>query len=187
MDAAAREFLFRLLETPSPSGYERPVQDLVREYLSGIADSVTSDSHGNVIGGKNTGTSPRVLLVGHCDQIGLIVQHIDADGFLWVQPIGGWDPMQLVGSHVVVWTAEGSVPGVISRKPIHLLSDEERGDLENEAGELVKVLESDDTDSIRAVTDQLGQASLTFAERRMDRSIKSALSGVAVSELDSAD
>jgi len=68
-----------------------------------------------------------------------------------------------------------------------LLSDEERGDLENEAGELVKVLESDDTDSIRAVTDQLGQASLTFAERRMDRSIKSALGGVAVSELDSAD
>ena len=126
MDAAARDFLFRLLETPSPSGYERPVQELVREYLSDIADSVTSDAHGNVIGGKNTGTSPRVLLVGHCDQIGLIVQHIDADGFLWVQPIGGWDPMQLVGSHVVVWTATGPVPGVISRKPIHLLSDEER-------------------------------------------------------------
>ena len=68
-----------------------------------------------------------------------------------------------------------------------LLGDEERGDLENEAGQLVKVLESDDTDRIRAVTDQLGQASLTFAERRMDRSIKSALGGVAVSELDSAD
>ena len=65
MDAAARDFLFRLLETPSPSGYERPVQELVREYLSDIADSVTSDAHGNVIGGKNTGTSPRVLLVGH--------------------------------------------------------------------------------------------------------------------------
>lgn len=126
MDAAARDFLFRLLETPSPSGYERPVQELVREYLGGVADSVTSDAHGNVIGGKNTASTPRVLLVGHCDQIGLIVQHIDADGFLWVQPIGGWDPMQLVGSHVVVWTASGPVPGVISRKPIHLLTDEER-------------------------------------------------------------
>ena len=126
MDAAARDFLFRLLETPSPSGYERPVQELVREYLAGVADSVTSDAHGNVIGGKNTASTPRVLLVGHCDQIGLIVQYIDADGFLWVQPIGGWDPMQLVGSHVVVWTASGPVPGVISRKPIHLLTDEER-------------------------------------------------------------
>jgi len=68
-----------------------------------------------------------------------------------------------------------------------LLSNEERGDLENEAGELVKALEYDDVDIIRAVTDQLGQATLTFAERRMDRSIKSALSGVAVSELDAED
>ena len=68
-----------------------------------------------------------------------------------------------------------------------LLSDEERADLENEAGALVTALESDNTDIIRAVTDQLGHASLTFAERRMDRSIKSALSGVAVSELDAED
>ena len=68
-----------------------------------------------------------------------------------------------------------------------LLSDEERADLESEAGALVTALESDNTDMIRAVTDQLGQASLTFAERRMDRSIKSALSGVAVSELDAED
>ena len=68
-----------------------------------------------------------------------------------------------------------------------LLSDEERADLENEAGALVTALQSDNTDTIRAVTDQLGQASLTFAERRMDRSIKSALSGVAVSELEAED
>ena len=68
-----------------------------------------------------------------------------------------------------------------------LLSDEERANLDNEAGELVTALQSDNADIIRAVTDQLGQASLTFAERRMDRSIKSALSGVAVSELDAED
>lgn len=68
-----------------------------------------------------------------------------------------------------------------------LLSDEERADLENEAEELVTALQSDNADIIRAVTDQLGQTSLTFAERRMDRSIKSALSGVAVSELDAED
>ena len=68
-----------------------------------------------------------------------------------------------------------------------LLSDEERAELESEAGALVTALESDNIDIIRAVTDQLGQASLTFAERRMDRSIKSALSGVAVSELEAED
>jgi putative aminopeptidase FrvX len=126
LESAARDFLVRLLETPSPSGYEQPIQRLVRDYLAGVADTVTTDSHGNVIGAKNAGASTRMLLAGHCDQIGLIVQYIDADGFLSVQPIGGWDPIQLVGARVVVWTSTGPVAGVMSRKPIHLLTDEER-------------------------------------------------------------
>jgi endoglucanase len=126
VDATAREFLVRILETPSPSGYEQPVQRLVREYLSGVADTIETDSHGNVIAGKNPAGSTRMLLAGHCDQIGLIVQYIDGDGYISVQPIGGWDPMQLVGARVTVWTATGPVPGVMSRKPIHLLTDEER-------------------------------------------------------------
>ena len=126
MEPSARDFLVRLLETPSPSGYEWPVQELVRDYLAGIADTVTTDSHGNVIGAKNPGAPLRMLLAGHCDQIGLIVQYIDSDGYLSVQPIGGWEPMQLVGSRVTVWGAAGPVPGVIARKPIHLLTEEER-------------------------------------------------------------
>jgi len=123
---SARDFLFRLLGTPSPSGYEWPVQDLVRSYLGPIADTVSTDSHGNVIGVKNPGAPLRMLLAGHCDQIGLIIQYIDAEGYCSVQPIGGWDPMQLIGSRVVVWGAAGPVPGVIARKPIHLLTEEER-------------------------------------------------------------
>ncbi len=51
MEPKARDFLIRLLETPSPSGYERPIQELVRDYLGPVADSITTDSHGNVIGG----------------------------------------------------------------------------------------------------------------------------------------
>ena len=126
MDASARDFLVRLLETPSPSGYEQPIQRVVRDYLASSADAVTTDSHGNVIGSKNAGAATRMLLAGHCDQIGLIVQYIDGDGFISVQPIGGWDPIQLVGARVVIWTAAGPVHGVMSRKPIHLLTDEER-------------------------------------------------------------
>ena len=80
MDASARDFLVRLLETPSPSGYEQPIQHVVREYLGGTADTVTTDSHGNVIGARNAAAPLRMLLAGHCDQIGLIVQYIDADG-----------------------------------------------------------------------------------------------------------
>ena len=126
METTAREFLIRLLETPSPSGYEQPIQKIVRDYLGSVADTIHTDAHGNVIGVKNAGAPMRMLLAGHCDQIGLIVQYIDADGYISVQPIGGWDPMQLVGSRVVIWTASGPVPGVIARKPIHLLTDEER-------------------------------------------------------------
>jgi putative aminopeptidase FrvX len=130
LDPSARGFLVRLLETPSPSGYEQPIQRVVREYLAGVADAVVTDSHGNVVASKRaapgTPRPQRMLLAGHCDQIGLIVQYVDGDGFLSVQAIGGWDPIQLVGARVVVWTASGPVPGVMSRKPIHLLTEEER-------------------------------------------------------------
>ena len=126
MDAVARDFLFRLLRTPSPSGYEQPVQALVRDYLGRCADTVTTDAHGNVIGAKNPSAPHRLLFAGHCDQIGLIVQYIDGDGYISVQPIGGWDPIQLVGARVTIWTATGPVAGVMSRKPIHLLTEEER-------------------------------------------------------------
>ncbi len=94
--------------------------------MADFADEVKTDSHGNVIAVKNPAAPLRVMLAGHCDQIGLIVQHIDDNGFLYVQPIGGWDPQQLIGQRLTVWSADGPVPGVIARKPIHLLTDEER-------------------------------------------------------------
>lgn len=126
MDSAAHDFLKRILETPSPSGYERPIQDVVRQYVSDFADTIRTDLHGNVIAAKNPDAPLRVMLAGHCDQIGLLVQYIDDQGYLWIQPIGGWDPQMLVGQHMTVWTQSGPVPGVIARKPIHLLTDEER-------------------------------------------------------------
>ena len=126
MDAAPLDFLKQLLETPSPSGYEKPIQDVVRRYVAEFADRVTTDLHGNVIAVKNPDAKLRVMLAGHCDQIGMLVQHIDAEGYIYVQTIGGWDPQQLVGQRMTVWTAGGPVPGVISRKAIHLLTEDER-------------------------------------------------------------
>ena len=126
MEPTAKEFLVQLLENPSPSGYESPVQEVVRQYVSGFADEVTTDLHGNLIACVNPQGSPRVMLAGHCDQIGMIVTQIDAEGFLYAQSIGGWDPQQLVGQRMTVWTGGGPVPAVIARKPIHLLTDEER-------------------------------------------------------------
>ncbi len=126
MEPTAQAFFERLLETPSPSGFESPLQQEVRVYASEFADEVRTDVHGNVMAVKNPEAPLRVMLAGHSDQIGLIVSHIDDQGFLYILAIGGWDPQMLVGQRMVVWTADGPVPGVISRKPIHLLTEEER-------------------------------------------------------------
>jgi putative aminopeptidase FrvX len=126
MNAASLDFLRRLLETPSPSGYEQPIQEVVRQYVASFADRVSTDVHGNVIVARNADAPLRVMFAGHCDQIGLLVQYIDAEGFLYVQPIGGWDPMVLIGQKLTVWTSSGPAFGAIARKPIHLLSDDER-------------------------------------------------------------
>ena len=126
MDPKALEFLKRILETPSPSGYESPLQRVVCEYGDRFAESLSTDVHGNVVAVRNAGAPLRVMLAGHCDQIGLVVGHIDDEGFLYVQAIGGWDPQMLIGQRMTVWTADGPVFGVIARKPIHLLTEEER-------------------------------------------------------------
>jgi len=119
-------FLRELLTTPSVSGYEQPAQRVVREWASRYADEVRTDLHGNVIAARNPEGFPRIMFAGHCDQIGLMVQHIDENGFLFFNPIGGHDPMVLIGQRVQVWTKEGPLPGVIARKPPHLLEEEDR-------------------------------------------------------------
>ncbi|MCX7409079.1 MAG: M42 family metallopeptidase [Planctomycetales bacterium] len=126
MQDAALQFLKDLLHAPSPSGYERPVQDVVRRFAKGFTDDVKTDWHGNVVAAVNPSGFPRIMLAGHCDQIGLLVKHIDDKGFLWVHAIGGWDPQVLIGQNVQVWTKSGPVAGVIARKPIHLQSPEDR-------------------------------------------------------------
>src|SRR5580704_16455509 len=126
MDQSSQEFLKALLNAPSPSGYERPIQDVVRKFVEPFAASVTTDWHGNVIAAVNPDGRPRIMLAGHCDQIGLMVKHIDDKGFVRVTAIGGWDMQMLLGQKLHVWTAKGPVVGVIARKPIHLLPQEER-------------------------------------------------------------
>lgn len=126
MEPSAKSFFQSILETPSPSGYEQPVQALVREYAGKFADEVTTDLHGNVIACCNPGAELRVMLAGHADQIGLLVTHIDDSGFIYTNTIGGWDPQQLIGQRMTVHAESGAIPAIISRKPIHLLKDEER-------------------------------------------------------------
>jgi endoglucanase len=126
MHEVAYEFLKELLQTPSPSGYEQPVQNLVRSWAGRYADEVRTDRHGNVIAVRNPSGRPRIMLAGHCDQLGLMVQYIDDKGFLYVQPIGGWDMQILLGQRLTVWTRSGPVPGVVARRAPHLLTAEDK-------------------------------------------------------------
>ncbi|MEM7131133.1 MAG: M42 family metallopeptidase [Chloroflexota bacterium] len=126
MQPSAHQFLKDLLEAPSPAGYEKPVQRVVRTYINEFADEVFTDLHGNVIAGKRVDAPMRIMLAGHCDQIGLVVTHIDEQGYIYTKPIGGWDPQQLIGQRMTIWTTNGPIPAVIARKPIHLLTSDER-------------------------------------------------------------
>src|SRR5690242_12121261 len=119
-------FLKNLLHTPSASGFERGIQDVVRTWAKPLAHDIKTDRHGNVIAVLNGEGHPRVMLAGHCDQIALMVQHIDDNGYLYVQPMGGWDMQILLGQYLTVWTRSGPVTGVIARKAPHLLTGEEK-------------------------------------------------------------
>jgi putative aminopeptidase FrvX len=119
-------FLARLLDAPGPSGFELPAARVWRAEAEAVADEVEVDVSGNSIAVLNPGGSPRVMLAGHVDEIGLIVTHIDEDGFLYFDGIGGWDSQVLVGQRVRLLGREGEVPGVIGKKPVHLMKQEER-------------------------------------------------------------
>jgi len=121
------DFLKDLLNAPSPSGYEQPAMKVVREYVKDFADEVKTDVHGNVIAAVNPEGSPRVMLAGHCDQIGMIVKWINDDGYIYFSSIGGIDTAVLSGLRVQVHTDSGPISGVVGRTAIHLLSADERG------------------------------------------------------------
>jgi putative aminopeptidase FrvX len=114
-----------LLRAPAPSGYEAPATEVWRDAAS-FAE-LTADGLGSSIAtlGEEEGR-PLLAVVGHIDEIGLAITHIDEKGFLYFAPIGGWDPQVLVGQRLEIVARDGHVPGVAGRKPIHLLKEEER-------------------------------------------------------------
>jgi len=120
------DFLKRLLNTPGPSGFEMAAARVWREEAGDFADEVTVDVSGNSVAVLNPDGTPRVMLAGHIDEIGLMVTHIDEDGFLYFDGIGGWDSQVLVGQRVRLLSTGGEVVGVIGKKPIHLLKGDEK-------------------------------------------------------------
>ena len=124
-DQKSLDFLRRFVDTPSPSGFERPAQLVWREYVSQFADRVDSDVQGNSIGIINETGSPRVMLVGHCDEIGFMVKYVNDNGFVYFGAIGGVDPHIVPAKRVLIQTGKGQVKGVIGRTAIHM---QDKGD-----------------------------------------------------------
>jgi putative aminopeptidase FrvX len=120
--------LRRLLTAAGPSGYERAPAAVFADLGRRFSEDVREDLMGSVVArvpGSVDG-APELAIIGHIDEIGLIVTHVDDQGFLRVTGVGGWDPQILQGQRVEVLTRDGSLPGVVGKKPIHLLREEER-------------------------------------------------------------
>ncbi|MFN3649055.1 MAG: M42 family metallopeptidase [Armatimonadota bacterium] len=126
MESESFEFLRALVETGGPSGYEQPVQAVYRRQAEAYGASVEIDVLGNAIATINAGGAPRVMLAGHADEIGFLVRHIDDDGYIYFGPVGGWDAEIVVGQRVTVHTENGPVCGVIGKRAIHLMDEEDR-------------------------------------------------------------
>jgi putative aminopeptidase FrvX len=126
MEPRSLEFLKRLLSLPGPSGYETKPAQAWREEAESFADKVWADVAGNSYAAVNPDGEPRVMLAGHIDEIGLLINHIDDDGFLYFSTIGGWDPEIILGQRVEILSRGGQICGVIGKKAIHLQEKEER-------------------------------------------------------------
>ncbi|HYD00344.1 MAG TPA: hypothetical protein VEB22_03890, partial [Phycisphaerales bacterium] len=162
-----RSLLYRLLETPSPTGSECELQDLLIEELGPLADVVEHDAMGNVFFGLNTGGDkggekggtagsrerrrmshqgegdghrPVVMLEAHADQVGFLVKHIDDNGYIYVDHLGGIDEVTLPGTRAVFvprrrkdgleppppFDHDKAVVGVFSKKATHLQDQSEK-------------------------------------------------------------
>jgi endoglucanase len=118
-------FLKRLLDTPGPSSFEAAPARVWRAEAQGFADAVEADVAGNSFA-RLEASGPRVMLAGHIDEIGVMVTHVDDEGYLSFDTIGGWDSQVFVGQRVVLLGRGGQVTGVVGKKAIHLMEREER-------------------------------------------------------------
>lgn len=126
MKASSKQFLQELVSAVSPSGHEDEVAKVWEKEAEKFAGSISRDTHGNTDAVVNPGGNPRIMLSGHYDEIGFLITHIDDDGFLWIAPVGGWDPQIVQGQRALVRSRKGRVKGVIGKCPIHLLKPDAR-------------------------------------------------------------
>jgi len=127
MNKTSKTFLENMINAISPSGYENCAAAVWKSYAEQYADSVETDVHGNSHAVFNKGGKVKVMLAGHYDEIGFLISHIDDTGFLWIAPIGGWDPQIAQGQRVhIIGNGGKKISGVVGKIAIHLQEPEQR-------------------------------------------------------------
>ena len=125
MRSESRRFFEQLLDAAAPSGDERAAARVWRAYTEGFADT-SHDTLGSSFAVADGDGAPHVAVFGHIDEIGLVVNHLDDEGYLWFGTVGGWDPEVLVGQRLRILGRKGPVPGVIGKKARHHQDAEDR-------------------------------------------------------------
>jgi len=129
------DLLKSLCEIPGIPGREERVRTFIEKEIDGLFDEMEVDSLGNLLATRKAtrkrrgrGRSSKVLIAAHMDEIGFYVRHVDDDGFIWVNPAGGFDTRKLFSRRVLVCTDKGDFQGVMNPggKPIHISDAKER-------------------------------------------------------------
>jgi endoglucanase len=166
MPTTIPKLLDQLLRTPGPSGHESGPARVWRDACSAFAQDVRGDKVGSSVARiparPATGGGPTLAVIGHIDEIGVHVTHIEDQGYLRFGEVGGWDPIQLVGQRVRLATRGGDVIGVIGRKPIHLIKADER-DKAPKTKDLHIDIGADDADEAREMV-RIGDVGVIDAE-----------------------
>ncbi len=127
MDEDTISFFSRFTEAFGPSGFEIEPLKMLKERYSPYADEILSDKLGSLILVKRGSSErPKIMASGHSDEIGFIIVSIEDNGFLKFEPLGGWVPTTLPAHRVIIRSKKGDYVGVITSKPPHLMTPEER-------------------------------------------------------------
>ena len=125
-----QRLLEELTNAYGPTGFEGPVRSILQRELAPLADDMTTDGIGSLIArlGKET-SGPRVMMAAHMDEVGLMVKHITAEGYIKFQPLGGWLDQSLINQRWAVLTRNGPVYGLTGIKTVHVMTQEARNQL----------------------------------------------------------
>ncbi|MBP83987.1 MAG: endoglucanase [Verrucomicrobiales bacterium] len=156
MDKGAEDFLYELLNTPSPTGFEVKGQRVWANRCREFADSVDSDSYGNAWATiKGSKTTPTVMIEAHADEIGFMVKYISDDGYLRVDRIGGSDWATARGRRLTLYGEKGEVLGIIGNTAIHI-RDRKDGEKAPEVHELYVDIGAKSADEVEEMGVRVG-------------------------------